>query len=205
MRINLSIRALSGASRVAAVGALCGVLGLPAVVAAQGFVSPVQNKGAEIVLQAGFEPEACTPIYPTGTLGDFAATFGTPWPAYNDRLRLFMNGGTYSSLLFVANTGPQFGTVTSTGYPGDGDGLGQISISRVAGCFDPAFLEPGCLSEVSVFPSLNWHQTPGNIGCYLAPGEVYYVNYTFGLSAPSGSGPHCPTGTCGRDTGNIQQ
>lgn len=187
---------------------LVGALGLPLAVVAQDFgeaTRSAQNKGAESIHQNGFEPAGpCIPIYPQGSVGMFDSTFDQSWPAYNARLRIFVSNNQYFSLLFNAGPGPQFGTVTSSTFPGNGEaGVGQISISRVAGCFDPAFLGAGCLSEVSALPSLSWQQNPQLPGCQLIPGDTYYLNYTFGGSAPSGNGPQCPSGDCGRDTGNI--
>lgn len=151
----------------------------------------------------------CTPIYPNGINSSFLGTFG-PWPSYNSRNRIPQvpaNG--YESWSFVATSvANQFGTVATYAFPGDGDGFGQLSISRTPGCFSAAELGPNCLGPPSRLPQVSWRNGGGVFACALTPGVTYYLNLTYGnTSLSGGSEPYCPggSGTCGADVQNQQQ
>ncbi len=132
-----------------------------------------------------------------GDLGEFNGTFGIAWPAYNDKIRQFIVNGHYLSLHFTATASPtQFGTINTTGFPGDGDGNGVVSISPTPGCFNAALLGERCVSPLSTYPGVSWTNGQSAFACRLTPGGSYNVNLYF---------PDCPSGTCGRDFGNIQQ
>lgn len=140
---------------------------------------------------------SCNPIYPNGSPQEFDQTFGLPWPAYNAKRRQFINNGQYFSVRFTASPSPtQFGSTTSSGFPQDGDGQGQASISTVSGCFDPAHLGNRCLSTIGAQFGVSWTNGTSDFACKLIPGQSYYVNVYF---------PDCASGNCGRDIGNIQQ
>lgn len=139
----------------------------------------------------------CQPVYSNGSPGEFGVAFGLTWPAYNDKIRQMVSNGQYFSLRFVATNSPtQFGTINTTGFPGDGDGNGQVSISTTPGCFNQSGLGAGCLSGISTYPGVSWTNGQSAFVCKLNPGSAYYVNFYF---------PDCSNGNCGRDFGNIQQ
>lgn len=152
-------------------------------------------------------PGSCTAIYPNGVNSTWGVTF-LPWPGYAARNRISSipaNG--YESWSFVATSvAGQFGTVATYGYPGDGDGFGQLSISRTPGCFTAAALGTNCLGPVNRSAAVSWKNGGGPGVCALTPGLTYYVNLTYGNSI-SGPGPYCPggSGTCGADVQNQQQ
>lgn len=141
---------------------------------------------------------SCTP--PAGTTGNTAGwngTLGTAWPSYNDVLRQMISTNTWLALTFTASSSStQFGTMSTSGFPGDGGGLGQISISSSAGCFDQSNLGANCLSPIVEYPGVSWSNQPSAFACKLTPGVTYQMNFWF---------PTCPGLSCGRDFGNIQQ
>ena len=142
---------------------------------------------------------SCTPIYPAGDILLFQSLMLNPWPAYNGKNRLVIPNGRYMALEFTASNSPtQFGSITTTGYPGDGDGVGRASISTVPGCFDESQLGPNCLAPAQTFFGIGWSNGPTQYSCKLIPGVRYYLNMYY---------TECthPGGQCGRDTGNIQQ
>lgn len=151
----------------------------------------------QVTVQGGGGGGNCPPIFTQGALGEFDVTFGQAWPAYNDKIRQFVTNGQYFGLRFTATASQtQFGTINTTGFPGDGDGNGRVSISPTAGCFDAGVIGERCVSAASTFPGVSWTNGQSSFVCKLNPGQSYYVNFYF---------PDCPSGNCGRDFGNIQQ
>lgn len=141
--------------------------------------------------------QSCPPIFAQGALGEFDGTFGNVWPAYNDKVRMTVNNNQYVGLHFTATASPtQFGTISTTGYPGDGDGNGIVSISPTAGCFNASIIGPRCVTAAATYPGVSWTNGQSDFVCKLNPGGGYWVNLYF---------PDCPSGVCGRDFGNIQQ
>ncbi len=139
----------------------------------------------------------CTAVYPQGAIGEFTGTFGQAWPAYNDKIRQFVTNNQYFSLRFTATaSATQFGSINTTGFPGDGDGNGRVSISTTPGCFDANIIGERCVGAASTYPGVSWTNGQSSFVCKLNPGQTYYVNFYF---------PDCPSGNCGRDFGNIQQ
>jgi hypothetical protein len=155
-------------------------------------------------------PGTCTPIYPNAQTASFNGVFGA-WPAFNTNRRVFVPADGYVSYQFVATSvANQFGSFTSTDFPNDGGGHGQMSISRVSGCFTPSELAPGCLGSVSRFTSVSWRNGAGDaFRCGLTAGQTYYINFTYGnaTTAAFPARPYCPlgSGSCGADIGNIVQ
>lgn len=155
-------------------------------------------------------PGTCTPIYPNGQTASYSGVFGA-WPAYQSNRRVFVPANGYVGYEFTATAvANQFGSFTSTDFGSDGDGHGQMSISRVAGCFTPSELAIGCLGAVSRFTSISWRNGTGDaFRCGLTPGQTYYINFTYGsaTSPASPARPYCPAGSgnCGADIGNIVQ
>lgn len=149
-----------------------------------------------IIVQTG--GSSCTP--PTGTTGNSAnwnTSLGTVWPSYNDVLRQMIDTNTWLALSFTASTSStQFGTMSTSGFPGDGGGLGQISVSSSPGCFNQAQLGANCLSPIVEYPGVSWSNQASAFACKLTPGVTYQMNFWF---------PSCPGLSCGRDFGNIQQ
>lgn len=140
----------------------------------------------------------CQP--PAGTNGSspsWASIFNTAWPSFNGVRRLQVTSTQWIGLQFTAtNSATQFGTFSSSHYPGDGDGSGQVSISSTAGCFTPSELGANCLSAAGDLPGVSWSHQASAFTCKLNPGQTYFVNLWF---------PSCLSGSCGRDFGNIQQ
>ncbi len=138
----------------------------------------------------------CPPIYPGGMAQEFSEVIG-PWPAHNDKVHILIPNNTYFSLHFTASADPnENGTISTTGFPGDGDGLGVVSISPGPGCFDANVLGIRCVSPPSDQPGVSWFNGTSQFVCKLNPGQSYHVNMYF---------PVCPIGVCGRDFGNIDQ
>lgn len=149
----------------------------------------------------------CPPAYPNGTQAEWNQVFNT-WPAFGVRPRVNVPFNGYVSYRFTATSVVgQFGTVATSDYPGDGDGHGQMSISRDPGCFNAAQLGSNCLSPVTRFVSVGWANGAAQFSCSLTPGSSYYVNLTYGGNTSPGSGPYCPQGTagCGADVQNQIQ
>ena len=149
----------------------------------------------------------CQPGYPNGTQSEWNQVFNT-WPAYGVRPRVNVPFNGYVSWRFTATSVVgQFGTVATSDYPGDGDGHGQMSISRDPGCFNAAQLGNNCLSPVTRFVSVGWANGAAQFSCSLTPGSSYYVNLTYGSNTSPGSGPYCPQGAngCGADVQNQIQ
>ncbi len=139
----------------------------------------------------------CPPIFVQGALGEYDGTFGNVWPAYNDKVRLVVNNNQFVGLHFTATASTtQFGTISTTGYPGDGDGNGIVSISPTPGCFNASIIGPRCVTAAATYPGVSWTNGQSDFVCKLSPGGSYWVNMYF---------PDCPSGVCGRDFGNIQQ
>lgn len=149
----------------------------------------------------------CVPLYPNGTTSSWDGVFQA-WPAFGVRRRLGVPANGYVAFQFTATFVPgQFGTIASADFPGDGDGWGQMSISRTPGCFSPTELSAVCLGGVQRLPSVSWQNGSASpFSCPLTPGQVYYVNYTYGSGAV-GPGPFCPggSGTCSADVQNQIQ
>jgi hypothetical protein len=141
----------------------------------------------------------CTP--PNGFTANTSSWNGTfsplPWPSYNAVRRLCVSNGQILALEFNATNSPtQFGTISTSGFPGDGDGQGRISISTSPGCYDANVLPASCLGPTATYPGVSWTNGTSGFACNLTPGQRYYVNFYF---------PSCTSGTCCRDLGNIQQ
>ena len=156
--------------------------------------SPIKGE-VQPDFKTGFE--SCPRIFPTGSIGEWDGTFGQAWPAYNAVLRLFVTNNQFFSLRFTASANSaQFGSVMSSDFPGDGTGVGQISISREPGCFDPAFLGANCIGPAQANPGLGWTNDFSLPGCKLQSGQSYFLNFYF---------PSCTRGNCGVDMRNIAQ
>lgn len=142
----------------------------------------------------------CTP--PAGQTVNSSTTWNgvfspLPWPSFNAVRRLCVSNGQIQALEFNASSsGTQFGTISTSGFPGDGDGLGRISISTSPGCFDGNVLPATCLGPTVTYPGVSWTNGSSAFACDLTPGQRYYLNFYF---------PSCTSGTCCRDLGNIQQ
>lgn len=157
----------------------------------------VQSVSGTTQVQVQLPQGDCVPIYPNASNSSWAGSFGS-WPAFNAVNRISgipANG--YQSWAFVATSVPgQFGSIATSGYPDDGDGFAQLSISRTPGCFTAAALGPNCLGAPNRFASIGWQNGASSNSCALTPGQTYYVNMTFG-NGTSGPGPHCPGGSGG--------
>lgn len=142
----------------------------------------------------------CTP--PAGQTVNSSTTWNgifspLPWPSFNAVRRLCVSNGQIQALEFNASSSAtQFGTISTSGFPGDGDGLGRISISTSPGCFDGNVLPATCLGPTATYPGVSWTNGSSAFACDLTPGQRYYLNFYF---------PNCTSGTCCRDLGNIQQ
>lgn len=149
-------------------------------------------------VQVTVEPQTsnCPPIFASGTVQEFNESIGI-WPAHNDKIRQFVGNNQYFSLRFTATANPlDRGTINTTGFPGDGDGNGVVSISTGPGCFNASILSSRCVSNPVPWPGVSWTNGQSAFVCTLTPGRSYHVNMYF---------PDCPGGLCGRDFGNIQQ
>ena len=149
---------------------------------------------------------SCVPAYPNGVVTLWNATFNT-WPSYGVRRSIVPPANGYRALRFTAtNQVNQFGSISLTDYPGDGDGFAVLSISREPGCFDQAHLGPNCLIAPARFATIGWINGSSERSCQLTPGQDYYINMTYG-SANSGLGPYCPAGqgNCGADVTSLIQ
>lgn len=141
---------------------------------------------------------SCTPPSANGSTSQWNSTLGSTWPSFNDVLRLNIGANQWVALQFTASaSATQFGTFSSSHYPGDGDGAGQVSISasNQAGCFTQSVLGTNCISGVLDLPGVSWSNQASAFACKLTPGTTYFMNVQFPVCA----------GTCGRDFGNIQQ
>lgn len=149
----------------------------------------------------------CVPLYPNGTTSSWDNVFQA-WPAFGVRRRLGVPANGYVAFQFTATfVAGQFGTIASADFPGDGDGYGQMSISRSPGCFNPNELSSTCLGGVQRLPSVSWQNGSASpFSCPLTPGQTYYVNFTYG-SSTVGPGAHCPAGggACSADVQNQIQ
>lgn len=128
------------------------------------------------------------------------------WPSFRPGWwRIKLRSGEIVSIKFRATH--HYGDFSGSDYPNEGDeGMGMVSISKTAGCFDSSKLPPKCTSPASPWPGLSWaNKNFGSIySCNLTPGEDYYLNLYFG--PPNGgewNGAYCPTVFCGRDIGNY--
>jgi len=140
---------------------------------------------------------SCDPIFANGSSVTFSGAFGQAWPAYNDKIRQFVSNNQYWSASFTATaSATQFGSINTTGFPGDGDGNGRVSISPSPGCFNASQLPNNCAGATTTYPGVSWTNGQSSFVCKLNPGQSYHVNFYF---------PDCPSGNCGRDFGNIQQ
>jgi|CXWL01.1.fsa_nt_gi hypothetical protein len=149
-----------------------------------------------VIVSTGPPPGDCTAISP-GSMSEFNSTFGLAWPAYNDKFRQIITNGQYQSLHFTATASQtQFGSITTSGYPDDGDGQGVVSISTVPGCFTASALGANCMSAPGYLFGVSWTNGQSQFACKLTPGGSYYVNVYY---------PTCSLSNCGRDIGNIQQ
>ncbi len=151
----------------------------------------------------------CIAAYPVAQAASFSTVFNT-WPALGTRKRIIVPFNGYVAYSFTATSQPgQFGTFATGEYPGDGDGVGLMSISasNQQGCFDPTKLAPNCLSPVSRTVSIGWANGSTQFSCSLTPGTSYWLNWTYGGTTVPGSGPYCPIGpsSCGADAQNQIQ
>ncbi len=164
----------------------------------------VQAQSNDVLRSSGFEVVSCTPAYPEADVTPWTNHFYA-WPGYGDRERFFVPYNGYIAFSFTASQlSAAFGSITTADFPGDGDGIGLMSISRTPGCFDQTHLGDNCLSPVSRFVSIGWRNSPGPWACNLTPGETYYVNITYG-AGPTPNGPECPSGACGADVVQYAQ
>jgi len=155
-------------------------------------------QSVDVLKASGFELVACTPAFPEASVVAWTDFFYA-WPGYGDTERLFVPYNGFIALSFTATQlATAFGSVTTADFPGDGDGIGQMSISRTPGCFDQAHLGENCLSPAGRFASIGWMNRTGPWACNLTPGENYYVNITYG-AGPAPTGAQCPSGICGAD------
>gem|GEM_PF-1077850 len=163
------------------------------------------SRTVQVNVQSGGGGGSCPPLFAGSGSSTWAGTFNT-WPAYGVRKRLTVPLNAYLAFSFTATgVAGQFGSVVTSDYPGDGDGHGQMSISRDPGCFDQAFLGPRCLSTVSRFVSIGWANGAAQFACSLTPGQQYYVNITYGGTTVAGPAAFCPAGICGADIQNQPQ
>ncbi|HWS27170.1 MAG TPA: hypothetical protein VN259_11445 [Xanthomonadales bacterium] len=150
---------------------------------------------------------SCVPLYPNGTTSSWDSVFAA-WPAYGVRRRMGVPANGYVAFQFTATfTAGQFGTIATGDFPNDGDGIGQMSISREPGCFTQSQLGSFCLGPVARLPGVGWQNGSASpFSCALTPGQIYYVNFTYG-SGTVGPGPHCPAGSgaCSADMQNQIQ
>lgn len=184
------------------------VIALPVAVSAQALPNQAHLKGGDPIYVNGFEvpvSEACVPAYPNGYSDTWAGSFRSAWPSYNGVLILYPPFDGAFSLAFVAPAvSGHYGTIITADFPGDGEGVAQLSISSTPGCFDTAQLSPNCVSTVERTPELDWSHSgiPGR--CLLTPGQTYYVNLTFG-GVPSPGMPGCPWGGCATELRNVRR
>lgn len=165
------------------------------------------TKTTQVTVQAGGGGgAACTQTYPNTTVTEFNTYFGT-WPAFGHSIRIGVPFNGALSWRFTATSSTtQFGSIATVGFPGDGDGWGQISISRSPGCFNPAEIGANCVHAAAREPSTGWANFANQFSCPLTPGQVYYVNLTYGGSTFSANGPYCPNGiSCSADIQNQVQ
>ncbi len=183
-------------------------IALPIAVSAQGLNDPSGLKGGNPIFVNGFEalgPGACVPAFPNGYSETWMGTFGSAWPSYNGVLILYPPfDGTFSLGFIPPAISGQYGTILTADFPGDGEGVAQLSISSTPGCFDPTQLSPNCVSTVERTPELDWSYSgiPGR--CLLTPGQTYFVNLTFG-GVPSIGMPGCPLGGCATELRNVRR
>jgi hypothetical protein len=157
------------------------------------------NQQTSVTVSSGGGGGNCTPPAGNIVIGPTAWNnlFATPWPSYNGVSRQCVSNGNIASFEFNATSLPnQFGTISTSRFPGDGDGLGRVSISTTPGCFDGNVLTTPCLGPLAELPGVSWTNGSSAFACNLTPGQRYYVNLYF---------PNCSAGTCCRDFGNIQQ
>lgn len=166
-----------------------------------------QNVSATTQVAVQTAGGTCVPIYPNGTTSSWNNVF-EPWPAFGVRRRLGVPANGYVAFQFTASfAANQFGTIASGDFPNDGDGVGQMSISRDPGCFTQSQLGSMCLGPVARLPGVGWQNgSTSPFSCALTPGQIYYVNFTYG-SGTVGPGPHCPVGSggCSADVQNQIQ
>ncbi len=162
---------------------------------------PAVAQSQEYVLETGFEP--CAPPSPV-TLSSWPQVFQSAFPSHpGGRVQLMLPSGATNAIQFVASSSTSsFGSILTTGFPGDGNGSAQMSISPFPGCFDPALVPPGCRSE-GRYPQLSWALGTSQFSCPLTPGQTYYLNISFGTSAQP-PGPYC-VGSCGFDLNSVIQ
>lgn len=129
--------------------------------------------GSDVVYADSFE--VCAPISANGTVATWNSVFSFAWPGYNMVQRLDVGSDSYLALQFVAGSAGQFGTVSASSFPGSG-GIGQFSISRSPGCFNPTVIESNCLSAQEANPFISWLVGNNSLSCALIPGQTYYVN-----------------------------
>jgi len=168
------------------------------------------SQTTQVVVQSGGGGGGnCIAAYPNAQTATYSTVFNT-WPAFGTRKRIIVPFNGYVAYSFTATSTPgQFGTFATSDYPGDGDGVGLMSISasNQQGCFDPTKLGPNCLSPVSRFVSIGWANGSTQFSCSLTPGTTYWLNWTYGGTTLPGSGPYCPAGAtgCGADAQNQIQ
>lgn len=157
-------------------------------------------------VQSGGGGGSCTAQWSPNIVG-WSGVFQTAFPSHpGGAARVSVSSGTTISAQFVASSpGAQFGTISSAGFPGDGEGMGLLSISTSAGCFNQAQLGSNCLSELKSYPVISWRIGASSTQCQLTQGATYFLNFTFGSATSPGSGPYCVTGNCARDLFSIAQ
>ncbi|MCE7930141.1 MAG: hypothetical protein DYH17_02020 [Xanthomonadales bacterium PRO6] len=154
------------------------------------------HAGNEPIHADGFEDAACAPLYAKGYHFEWNDLYFQGWPGYNQVVRFIPPPESYVSLRFTAGPAGQLGELLGVPVPPGANSAGWVAISRVPGCFDPAFNASHCVSEVAGVQSVTWISgQPGSFRCELVPGQTYYVNLTLGRDAQGGPGPYCQRST----------
>jgi hypothetical protein len=161
------------------------------------------SRTTSVTVTSGGGGGSCAPpVGLTENLVSFTAMYNS-WPAYNGWRRLQIDRGSYLAIEFTASQSTsQYGTFSASGYPGDGGGVGVMSISRTPGCFTQSALPQGCRTPPAMNPGISWTNGQSTVSCRLTPGERYYINISFD---PIVGGRCDGVVFCGRDWGNIQQ
>jgi hypothetical protein len=150
---------------------------------------------AQMSLHPGDGFENCpTAAYPNLSIASWNNTFGAFPQTGVSRISISGNGGV--SLAFTAPGAAlsgQFQALQS--LPINGESV--IAMSACAGAYPQ--LPAACLSAVAESPTLDWTTDANGTGCLLQPGQLYYLNLSFGnANAPGAGEPWCGTpGSCG--------
>lgn len=133
-----------------------------------------------------------------GDILEWSAVYGAAFPLPNNSVEaLQVNRGSVLSIRFTTPVAFQY-TGTLVYVPGIAETLAVVSISRVAGDFDPATVAAGCLRSPAQqidFPIAAGAGGPP-LACRLESATEYYLNIHVG----SGSAPDATGGACGQDS-----